>query len=306
MLQSSAYEATYRASLKAAWDLDAVLPLAQDLDFSKNFLPQNLARTNQLSSLSTDEQRLLNQISARQYLALFIIVEQFILPFLLDHAREAAGADDYGMRALLNFAGEEVKHMQLFRRFLEALDRGFPVACEAIGPGEAIGQEVLRHHPLAVAFTILMFEWMSQAHYVDSIRDDSDIDPHFKSLMRHHWMEEAQHAKLDALVIEALAERYSPEERHRAVDEFFEIGAFLDGGLAQQVQFNLDAWEAAAGRALPNREEVSAQQLDAARWTYIGSGMSHPKFLELVTRIVPGDARIPDAARSFATLPSSD
>ena len=38
---------------------------------------------------------------------------------------------------------------------------------------------------------------MTQLHYLDSVKDDGDLDPLFKSLLRHHWMEEAQHAKLD-------------------------------------------------------------------------------------------------------------
>ncbi|MGN6057463.1 MAG: diiron oxygenase [Sphingomicrobium sp.] len=301
MQQRNSYEATYRVSLRAAWDLDSVLEPTQELDFTLQFLPERLARTEALGSLSAYERRLLNQISAHQYLSLFIIVEEFILPFLLDHAREATRNDRYGMRALLNFAGEEVKHMQLFRRFLDAFNRGFPVRCEVIGPPEAIGQEVLRHHPMSVAFTILMFEWMSQVHYVDSIRDDGQIDPLFKSLMKHHWMEEAQHAKLDALIIDALARDYSAAEMDQAVIEFFEIGAFLDGGLTQQAKLNVEALERAAGRALPDRDEIVAQQLDAARWTYIGSGMSHPKFLELLERVAPnGGKRVIEAAQAFA------
>src|SRR5438270_2459561 len=300
MQQSSAYEATFRASLRAQWDLDSVREPSQELDFSRNFLPQSLARTDELASLSPEERRLLNQISAHQYLSLFVIVDQFILPFLLEHSHEAARGDDYGMRALLNFAGEEVKHMQLFRRFLDAFDRGFPVRCEVIGPAEAIGAEVLRHHPIAVSFVVLMFEWMSQVHYVDTIRDDSDVDPLFKSLMRHHWVEEAQHAKLDSLMIEALADRYSAQEIEGAVDEFFEIGEFLDGGLKQQAELNLDALEAAAGRKLDDRDTIAEQQLGASRWTYLGSGMSHPKFLDLVTRVAPeGGQRIVEAARLF-------
>ena len=49
---------------------------------------------------------------------------------------------------------------------------------------------------LAVGLVILMIEWMSQQHYLGSIRDDGDLDPLFKSLLKNHWMEEAQHAKL--------------------------------------------------------------------------------------------------------------
>ena len=300
MQQSHSYEATYRASLRAAWDLDSVLGATQELDFSRNFLPQSLARTGALTSLDKYEQRLLNQILAHEYLSLFVLVEQFILPFLLDSARGATGSDQYGMRALLNFAGEEVKHMQLFRRYLDAFRRGFPIPCEVIGPGEDIAREILRHHPLAVAFTILMFEWMSQVHYLDTIRDDGDIDPLFKSLMKHHWIEEAQHTKIDALIIDELARSTPREDIEKAVDEFFEIGAFLDQGLAQQVQFNLDALEKATATALPARDEIAQQQLQAARWTYLGSGMNHPKFLELVLRIAPESGkRIQEAARAF-------
>ena len=51
--------------------------------------------------------------------------------------------DDWRIRALLNFAGEEAKHIHLFKRFHEAFVRGFPVECQVIGPSEAIGAEVL-------------------------------------------------------------------------------------------------------------------------------------------------------------------
>ena len=65
-----------------------------------------------------------------------------------------------------------------------------------IGPSEAIGAEVLRHDPLAVGLLILMIEWMTQEHFLGSIRDNGGLDQLFKSLMKHHWMEEAQHAEL--------------------------------------------------------------------------------------------------------------
>ena len=101
-------------------------------------------------------------------------------------------------------------------------------------------------------------------------------------------------------MIDELARAYSPGQVEQVVDEFFEIGAFLEAGLKQQAQFNLDALEKAAGRNLSDRDEIAAQQLDAARWTYMGSGMSHPKFLGLVQRAAPGAGdRIVEASRSF-------
>jgi hypothetical protein len=295
------YQTTLATSIRAAWQLDDVLTAEQKLDFTRNFLPESLARTEAVTSLSVYERQVLNQISAHQYLCIFGVVEEFILPFLLDHARPALRDDDYRVRALLNFAGEEAKHIHLFKRFHSAFVRGFPVECQMIGPSEAIGAEVLRHDPLAVGLIILMIEWMTQAHYVGSIRDDGDIDPLFKSLLRHHWIEEAQHAKLDTLIVDALAEGRSEAEIDRAIDEFFEIGAFLDSGLEMQAGFNLDALEKAIGRKLDDREAIKAQQHQAARWTYIGSGMVHERFKATLEAISPrAAARVAEAAPLFA------
>ena len=295
------FEATLASSLRAQWQLDDVLRADQPLDFSRNFMPESLSRTAAVESLNPDEQRILNQISAHQYLSIFGIVEEFILPFLFDHARPALRGDDWRVRALINFAGEEAKHIHLFKRYHAAFVRGFPVECQVIGPSEAIGAEVLRHDPLAVGLVILMIEWMTQQHYLGSIRDNGDIDPLFKSLMKHHWMEEAQHAKLDTLIVEALAEGRTPEQIDKAMDEFFEIGGFLDDGLKQQAVFNLDALEKVIGRKVENRAEFLAQQHQAARWTYIGSGMVHERFIAALQGLSPRAAeRIAEAAPLFA------
>lgn len=295
------YAATLAVSSRIAWNLDDVLREDQDLDFKLRFMPESLSRTNQLTMLTADQRLTLNHISAHQYLSIFGIVEEFILPFLLDHARAVLNEDDWRVRALLQFAGEEAKHIHLFRRFHQAFVRGFPVECRVIGPSSAIGAEVLRHDPLSVALVILMIEWMTQAHYLGSIRDDGDLDPLFKSLMRHHWMEEAQHAKLDTLIVDALVEGRTDAEIDRALDGFFEIGAFLDNGLRTQAELNLDALETVIGCQLTNRDRIIEQQHQAARWTYIGSGMVHPRFIATLEAIAPRvAARMAEAAPLFA------
>lgn len=295
------YEATLASSVRAQWQLDDVLREDQELDFSRNFLPESLARTASIESLSPVEQRTLNQIAAHEYLWMFGVVEEFILPFLLDHARPELREDDWRVRALLNFAAEEAKHIHLFKRFHRAFVRGFPVQCEMIGPSEAIGAEILRHDPLAVALVILMIEWMTQAHYLGSVKDDGDLDPLFKSLLKNHWIEESQHAKLDTLIVDALAEGRTEEQIQEAIDEVFEIAEFLDGGLKAQASYNLDALEAAIGRRLDDRAEIEAQQHQAARWTFIGSGLVHERFRATLQNISPkAAARLAEAAPVFA------
>ena len=287
MYRDFTYEAVLGSSRRAAWRLDDVLGPDQALDFTRPFMPEPLARTAQAPGLNEHERLALNHISGHQYLCLFGLIEEFILPFVLDHVRSRLDADDFRIRALLNFAEEEAKHIQLFRRFHTAFQAGFRTPCEVIGPAQAIGAKILAHDPLAVALAVLHIEWMTQGHYLDSVEGDCSIDPLFKSLLRHHWMEEAQHAKLDTLMVEALAEGRSPAEIERAFDEYLEIGAFIDAGLAQQAKFNLSALQQAIGRTVDQPAELEAQQLQAARWTYLGSGMTHPNFLGTLEKISP-------------------
>ena len=279
MYHDYTYKAVLASSLRAQWELDDVLAPEQELDFSRDFMPEALARTASAPGVSNaDERRMLNHIAAYQYLCYFGSVEEFILPFLMDHARPMLREDDYRVRALLNFASEEAKHIHLFNRYREAFERGFPFQCQMLGPREVLAQRVLSHHPLAVGLIILMIEWMTQAHYVGSIRDDSDIDPLFKSLFKHHWMEEAQHAKLDTLIVDALAEQRPERELALVTNEFFQIAGFLDKSLQIQARFNVESLERGLGRTIDGRDALIVQQYRAARWTYLISGLTHDRF----------------------------
>lgn len=278
------FEDALAASQKVNWKIEDIIGGNKRLDFSRAFLPEGLARTEELAFLNADERRVLSQIRGHAYLNIFGLVEEFILPFVLDHARPSLAGDDYRTRALLQFAGEEAKHIHLFKTFAEEFRKGFGHECQMIGPPQAIAREVLSHHPLGVALVILHIEWMTQRHFIEAITGDLEIDPQFKSLLRHHWMEEAQHAKLDTLMVEAIADSCTPGEIEHGVDEYLAIGGFIDEGLKAQTQFDLEAFERATGRVLnvEEREEFLRVQHQANRWTYLGTGMSHPEFLKTV------------------------
>ena len=288
MYHDYTYKAVLASSLRAQWELDDVLAPEQDLDFSRNFMPEALARTGAAPGLADEDQRrTLNHIVAYQYLCYFGSVEEFILPFLMDHARPTLREGDYRARALLNFASEEAKHIHLFNRYRNAFERGFPFKCQMLGPREALAQRVLSHHPLAVGLIILMIEWMTQAHYLGSIRDDGGIDPLFKRLFQHHWMEEAQHAKLDTLIVDALAQGRSERELAQVTNEFFQIAGFLDKSLQVQARFNVESLERGLGRMIDSRQALMLQQYRAARWTYVVSGLTHNRFKATLEAISP-------------------
>jgi len=281
MLDRYTYKSALAASEAIHWRIEDIIGGEKRLDFTKPFMPESLAHTEPLTFLTKDERRILNQIRGNAYLCIFGLVEEFILPFVLDYARPHLQGDDYRARALLQFAGEEAKHIQLFKRFKQEFEDGFGTSCQVIGPPEAIAAEILKHDPLGIAITTLHIEWMVQSHYVDSVRDDQELDRQFKSLLKHHWVEEVQHAKLDTLMVEALAAGRSEDEIMRGVEEYLQIGGFLDGGLQQQVEFDLQSFEDATGRRLTAVEEGEFRrvQLRANRWTYLGSGMTHEKVL---------------------------
>jgi hypothetical protein len=103
-------------------------------------------------------------------------------------------------------------------------------------------------------------------------------------------------------MVEALAEGRTPEEIGGVVEEYVEIGGFLDAGLAQQVEFDMDAFMSETGRTLSDdeKEEFRRVQRQANRWTYIGSGMTHRKVLASFEKLSPSArARIESITPEF-------
>jgi hypothetical protein len=296
------YQHLLETSRRVNWRLEDLIGEGRRLDFTRPFLPETFAQTEPLAFLSRAEKLKLNQIRARGYLALFELVEAFVVPFISEQADDGAAAEPFRAQALHHFAGEEEKHRRLFSTVLREFDARFGTECGLIGPAEDICGAILAHGALAVTIAILGLEWMSQGHYLGSVKDNQDLDPQFKSLLKHHWIEEAQHARLDGLVLESLARRSSARDIATAIQEYFEIGAFLDGGFKQQANLDLKSLELAIGRTLSEdeRRQLVEVQHQALRWTFLGSAMENRNFLAVLAGISDeAAARVKQAAKSF-------
>jgi hypothetical protein len=289
MPHNYSYQSALVASERIAWKVDDIIGGDKRLDFSKPFMPESLAQVKQLSFLTPEEQLTLNQIRGHEYLSMFGLVEEFILPYVVNHARSQLSGDDYRVRALLQFAGEEAKHIHLFKRFRQEFEEGFGSKCDFIGPAEDIKRFVLSHSPLGVSIAVLHIEWITLRHYIEGVRDNQNLDPQFKSLLKNHWLEESQHTKLDTLIVESVASTASEDEIDQAFQEYAAIGEFLDQGIQQQAEFDVESFVKANGRPLSKsqRDEMTAAVLKGMRWTYLGTGMTHPNFLETVQSIKP-------------------
>ena len=289
MQNNYSYQGALEASERINWRVEDIIGGDKRLDFSKPFMPESLAQVKGVSFLTPEEQRTMNQIRGHEYLAMFGLVEEFILPYVVDHARLQLSGDDYRVRALLRFAGEEAKHIHLFKRFRQEFEAGFRSKCDFIGPAEDVKRFVLSHSPLGVGIAILHIEWMTLRHYIEGVKDNQDLDRQFKSLLKNHWLEESQHTKIDTLIVESLAEAATEKEIDQAFQEYAEIGGFLDNGIKQQTEFDVESFVQATGRNLSKseREAMTAAVLKGMRWTYLGTGMTHPNFLTTVEQISP-------------------
>jgi hypothetical protein len=302
MIQGFTYERLLETSKRVNWRVEDIIGDDKPMDFGKRFLPETFARTAGLDFLDASEKLKLNQIRGFGYLAMFELIERCILPAIEAHVPSAPGQDPHRTPALAQFAAEEQKHIELFVRFRAAFERGFGRRCEVVGPVEEIGAAIRRHGELGVALFILAIEWATQCHYVESVHDADDLDPQIKSLLKHHWLEESQHAKLDALVFYELAAQAGPAEVERAVDDFLDIGMFIDGCLAQQTRLDRISLEAAIGRDLDaaQRARLAEVQHQAMRWTFIGSALRNEAFLDALGAVSPaGRRRLEEVAPAF-------
>jgi len=289
-------------SLNSAWTVEDCFQ-GRDFDFTKRFLPDRIAGVDAITCLDEAEKLKLNQIRGNSYCHLFAFVEEFIIPMVMDNARADVHGDETRLRYLLRFAEDETKHQDMLKRAMEQIAAGFGHTCGVIPGREQVAEVVLGKSPLAALLLTSLIEWFVQLHYVEHVRDDNDLDELFHDILRFHWIDEAQHAKADTLMIAELVEGMSEKDRDAAVDELLELGMAIDGMLADQVQMDIDALEKSTGRSFTEsqREEIRSHQQRAYRWTFIVSGLQHPKFVETMSEVSEsGVEKISAAAQALS------
>jgi hypothetical protein len=289
-------------SLKVAWTERQVLE-GRDFDYSRRFLPNRLSGVDDIRCLNDGEKLKLNQIMGNAYCHIFAYVEEYIIPQALEAAQRDVFGDETRLRTLLHFAEDESKHQELFRRSSALFEKGFGVKCGLIPGREEVARVVLSKSRLCSYLLTSMIEWYTQSHYVEHVRDRSELDGLFRDLVRYHWMDEAQHAKIDSLLIDEITREIGEEDREAAVDELLELGGAVDGLLSQQADLDLASLEEAIGRKLSSEEKADIKRNThrAYRWTFLVSGLEHPKFVQIVSELTRrGPAKLEAVARALS------
>ncbi|MBD2106759.1 hypothetical protein [Nodosilinea sp. FACHB-13] len=297
------YSAILKDAARVAWQVEDLIGPHRPLDFTRPFLPEALVQAKAIPSLDAEAARLLNHIRSNSYLHLFGLVEEFILPLVVDHAKTLGCDDIAATQAYLGFAAEESKHIRLFREFATAFETGFGHRCEMIGPPQAIAGFVLSHSPLGVALVTLHIEWMTQRHFLESVRHQQDaLDPQFCSLLKHHWQEEAQHARLDTLMVESMAQTMDAKGIATAIDDYIAIIRYLDQGFKAQVQLDIASLERVTGRTFSASERDEMQRIQERSYqnAFLIAGMTHPSFEQSVRALsASGYAQIAALTHEF-------
>jgi hypothetical protein len=289
---------------RARWSLDEVAAGVHDLNFGRRFLPDRLVHVDHLDVLEPGVKLAINHIRAHSYLRMFALVERFILPFAMTHAAAAMRASAERLLALMQFGEEEAKHIALFERFSEAFEFGFGSHCAVVGSSEAVADQVLAEDPLAVGLLVLHIEWMTQEHYTASVRTSAEIDPQFASLLRHHWMEEAQHARIDTLLLEEMIEGYPEPAREQALRGYLDLLERFDELLANQVDLDVEALTSVVGSlAGPTRDRLRTNQRASYREVFLRAGIEHPRVQAFIRRHFGGQHSSLEASSARWRMP---
>jgi hypothetical protein len=181
-----------------------------------------------------------------------------------------------------------LKHQALFRRIDAMIGEVLPAGYRFDVDPNGVAHAVLGKSTWAVLALTLDIELFTQLHYRESIGSDRELSELFKDVFLYHWKEESQHAILDELEWVRHDATLTGEQRDRAVDEFIELVAAVDGILQAQAEADAGYFAAACGRAVAEAEAraIEAAFLKAYRWQYIHSGAQHPHFGKVLSGLI--------------------
>jgi hypothetical protein len=282
------YARCIQASKLVRWDIDEDVIRGRRFDAVHKFLPDRLSLADGFTTMSADEKRFVSQIQGRTYANVFGLVERFINAKILELTHHHWFGDQVALEALVRFSDEELKHQALFRRIETMIGEVLPAGYRFDIDPDAVAHAVLGKSTWAVLALTLDIELFTQLHYRQAIDPDTELSELMKDVFLHHWKEEAQHAIVDELEWVRHDSGLTVEHRDRAVDEFIELVAAVDGILQAQAKADAGYFAAKCGRAVDETEvqTIETAFLKAYRWQYIHSGAQHPHFGKVLSGLI--------------------
>jgi hypothetical protein len=285
---SERYARCIQSSKRVRWDIEKDVIRGRRFEAVHKFLPDGLSLADEFTTLSVDEKRFVSRIQGRTYANVFGLVERFINAKVLELSHDHWFGDQVALEALVRFSDEELKHQALFRRIDAMVGDVLPGGYHFDIDPNGVAHAVLGKSTWAVLALTLDIELFTQIHYRQSIDRDAELSELFKDVFLYHWKEESQHAILDELEWVRHDAQLTAEDRDRAVDEFIELVAAVDGILQAQAKADASYFAAKCGRAVDETEAraIEGAFLKAYRWQYIHSGAQHPHFGKVLSSLI--------------------
>lgn len=282
------YEHCIKTSKRVRWDIDADVFRGRTFDFSRKFLPDGLSKVNDVPFLTPDERRIWSHVQGRTYPAMFGMAERFIGAKTLELANAHRLEDWVCIEGLVRFTDEELKHQELFRRMESLIASRLPSGYAFLADPNAVARAILKKSNWSVLALICHVELFTQVHYRESIEPDEHLSDLYRDIFRYHWLEECQHTVMDEIEWRREDQTLTLEQRDRAVDDFIDLAISLDGVLRQQASADAGYFMRACERnfTVPEQKVIRDTMLKAYRWQYIGSGLKHPHFRELLGSMI--------------------
>ena len=216
-----------------------------------------------------------------------------------EHTRFDGWALDPAVRHLNHGSYGAVRRRTLerqdaLRRRIEALaSEQMPAGYVFLPDPNEVAAVVLARSTWAVLALTCDIELFTQAHYRESLEGDENLSPLFKDVFLYHWKEESQHAILDELEWQREDAKLTAPARDAAVDDLIALVGAVDGILQAQAAADAAYFKAIAGRAFTADEAARIDDgvLAAYRWQYIVSGVSQPRFADVLGRLIDGAQR---------------
>jgi hypothetical protein len=187
-----------------------------------------------------------------------------------------------------------MKHQQLFRRTEEVLEASCGHRFGRYFDKEQVRLtsfvDAVLAYPLLPRFLLLAaFEFGTQRHYVESVRTPNGAasDPLYVDVLKHHWIEESQHVKLDILEAARLAAGMTSEEISRAFDDVLGLGGLIGETFAGQVEPELATFVTVTGRVLPKPETTALRDAlnQSLQAIVAGVSLTHPDFKQIALEL---------------------
>lgn len=276
-------------SEKVNWRISDLLPKDRKLDMSTAWLAPTLTLENKMPFLSDDEKLKFNHIKSASYANLFAFVEEYITAEIVNAAQEITFDNNNRLRALLRFSEEEVKHQTLFLQFLEIFQENFATEVGVLQGAEEVAGVILSNSAPGVMFVTYHLELITQQHYIDNMKDNSGLNEQFTNLLKKHWQEEMQHAKLDSLELLNMTKDASPEEIQGCFEEYIGILGAFKGLLKNQAELDLESIQKASGRTFSEEEKEQFVHINWYSYVkmFILHGFENLLFRKFVDKLNP-------------------